>query len=102
MNTLDVIKTQVFCSHCGVATPDFVEWGDEFYCEAHCVSYLPTPEVMEAERGRREAQVMARTLSALMDEVEAGTNLEEHYRDIEAIANYLDWFYPDLLDKRFQ
>lgn len=102
MNTLDEIRTQVFCSHCGVATPDFIEWGDEFYCEAQCVVYLPTPEVMEAERERREAQVMARTLSALMDEVEAGSDLEEHRRDIEAIANYLDWFYPDLLDKRFQ
>jgi hypothetical protein len=102
MNTLDEVKTQVFCSFCNSVTTDFIEWADEFYCEAQCVAYLPTPEVMEAERAEREANTMARVLSALMDEVEAGTPLEEHIRDIERIANYLDWFYPDKLDPRFQ
>lgn len=108
MNTLDEIRTQVLCSHCGVATPDFIEWGDEFYCEAHCVAYLPTPEVMEAECEQREARAMARELSGLMDEVEAwgGDHTSEGsdnevLKRIEYLANYLDWFYPDLLDKRF-
>jgi hypothetical protein len=108
MNTLDEIRTNVFCSFCGTATPDFVEWGDEFYCEAHCVSYLPTPESMEAERAQREARSMARELSNLMDEVEsrggahtsAGSEDEAMLR-IEYLANYLDIFYPDLLDPRF-
>ena len=102
MNTLSEPRTNVFCSFCGIATPDFIEWGDEFYCEAQCFAYLPTPEAMEAEREEREANAMARVLSGLMDEVEAGSDLEEHRRDIEAIANYLDWFYPDKLDPRFR
>lgn len=108
MNTLDEIKTQVFCSFCGTATSDFVEWGDEFYCGGHCVSYLPTPEAMEAEREEREANAMARELSNLMDEVEArgGNHTSEGSTDetllrIEYLANFLSWFYPDKLDKRF-
>ena len=109
MNTLDVIKTQVFCSHCAVVTTDFIEWGDEFYCEAKCVALLPTPEVMQAEAELRDARDMARELSGLMDEVEAwgGTHTSEGsdnemLKRIEYLANYLDWFFPDLLDKRFQ
>ena len=109
MNTLDEIKTQVFCSQCGFVTSDFIEWGDEFYCEAQCVALLPTPEVMEAEREQREARAMAFELSALMDEVEAwggdhtseGSENETLLR-IEYLANFISWFYPDLLDKRFQ
>jgi hypothetical protein len=109
MNTLDEIKTQVFCSHCDTVTSDFIEWGDEFYCEAHCVAYLPTPESMEAEREQREAKAMARELSNLMDEVEAlgGAHTSAGSEDevmlrIQYLANYLDWFYPDLLDPRFR
>jgi hypothetical protein len=109
MNTLDEIRTNVFCSFCGTATPDFIEWGDEFYCEAQCFAYLPTPEVLEAEREQREAKAMARELSNLMDEVEAlggshtsAGSTDETMLRIEYLANYLDWFYPHLLDKRFQ
>ena len=109
MNTLDEIRTHAFCSFCGIATPDFIEWGDEFYCEAQCFAYLPTPEVMEQEREQREANAMARELSGLMDEVEAlgGAHTSEGSTDeamlrIEYLANFLDMFYPDLLDKRFQ
>ena len=109
MNTLDEIRTQVFCSHCGFVTPDFIEWGGEFYCEAQCVALLPTPEVMEAEREQREARAMAFELSALMDEVESlggdytseGSENDTILR-IQYLANFLHWFYPDLLDKRFQ
>ena len=103
MNTLSEPRTNVFCSFCGSATPDFVEWADEFYCEAKCVAFLPTPEVMEAEREEREANAMARELSGLMDEVEArgGIFFEEDRLRIEYLANYLDWFYPDKLDPRF-
>ena len=49
MNTLDEIKTQVFCSQCDRVTSDFLEWGDEFWCEEECVAYLPTPESMEEQ-----------------------------------------------------
>lgn len=49
MNKLDEIKTQVFCSHCDSVTSDFIEWGDEFYCQEHCVAYLPTPEDFEGD-----------------------------------------------------
>ncbi len=35
-------KTQVFCSQCDFVTSDFVEWGDEFYCEERCIHLLPT------------------------------------------------------------
>ena len=59
MNTSDEIKTQVFCSHCGVATPDFIEWGDEFFCEAHCVSYLPTPQDFEMSQADSDWLVSA-------------------------------------------
>ena len=109
MNTLDEIKTQVFCSQCNFVTTNFIEWAGEFYCEEKCVALLPTPEVMEAEREQREARAMATELSGLMDEVEAlgGSHTSEGSEDetllrIEYLANYLDWFYPDLLDKRFQ
>jgi hypothetical protein len=43
------IKTQVFCSQCDQVTSDFIEWGDEFWCEDQCVAYLPTPESMEEQ-----------------------------------------------------
>jgi hypothetical protein len=49
MNTLDEIKTQVFCSHCDFVTSDFVEWAGEFYCEEQCVVYLPTEASMEEQ-----------------------------------------------------
>ena len=49
MNTLDEIKTQVFCSQCGFVTSNFIEWAGEFYCEEECVAYLPTPESMEEQ-----------------------------------------------------
>jgi len=49
MNTLDEIQTQVFCSQCGFVTSNFVEWGDEFWCEEECVAYLPTPEDFESD-----------------------------------------------------
>ena len=42
MNTLDAIQTQVFCSQCDQVTSDFIEWGDEFYCQEQCVAFLPT------------------------------------------------------------
>jgi hypothetical protein len=42
MNTLDETKTQVFCSQCDQVTSDFIEWGDEFYCQEQCVAFLPT------------------------------------------------------------
>ena len=109
MNTLDEIQTQVFGSFCNSVTTNFVEWADEFYCEAQCVSFLPTFESMEAERDQREANAMARELSALMDEVEAvggahtsAGSTDETMLRIEYLANYLDTFYPNLLDKRFQ
>jgi len=97
----ETIQTQVFCSQCDQVTSDFIEFGGEFYCQEQCVAFLPTFEVMEQERAEREANTMARVLAALMDEVEAGTPLEENRSDIERIANYLDWFYPDKLDPRF-
>lgn len=49
MNTLDEIKTQVFCSQCGFVTSNFLEWAGEFWCEEECVAYLPTPESMEEQ-----------------------------------------------------
>ena len=108
MNKLNEIQTQVFCSQCDFVTSNFIEWAGEFYCEARCVYLLPTPEVMEAEREQREADAMARELSALMDEVEAsgGDHTSEGSTDetmlrIEFLANYLDWFFPEKLDPRF-
>jgi hypothetical protein len=47
MNTLDEIKTQVFCSQCDFVTSDFVEFHGEFYCQEQCVAFLPTFESME-------------------------------------------------------
>jgi len=108
MNVINEIKTQVFCSFCDSVTTDFVEWGDEFYCQANCVAYLPTFESMEAEREQREANEMARELSNLMDEVEAlggehtsAGSTDETMLRIEYLANFLSWFYPDKLDPRF-
>jgi hypothetical protein len=49
MNTLDEIQTQVFCSQCGFVTSNFLEWGDEFWCEEECVAYLPNPEDFESD-----------------------------------------------------
>ena len=49
MNTLDEIKTQVFCSQCDFVTSNFVEWAGEFYCEEECVAYLPTEATMEEQ-----------------------------------------------------
>lgn len=50
---------------------------------------------------------LAATLSNLMDEVEAlgGAHTSDgddpRMKKIMELANYLSWFYPDLLDKRF-
>ena len=49
MNTLDEIKTQVFCSQCDFVTSDFVEFHGEFYCQEQCVAFLPTFESMEEQ-----------------------------------------------------
>jgi hypothetical protein len=49
MNTLDEIKTQVFCSQCDFVTSNFIEWAGEFYCEEECVAYLPTEASMEEQ-----------------------------------------------------
>jgi hypothetical protein len=102
------IATKVFCSFCDSVTSEFIQWGDEFYCVQYCLDYLPTPEAMEAERVTREANEMARELSSLMDEVEAiggahtsAGSTDETMLRIEYLANYLDIFFPDLLDKRF-
>jgi len=103
----EIIQTQVFCSQCDQVTSDFIEWGDEFYCQERCVAFLPTFESMEAEREQREANAMARELSALMDEVEAdgyvGSSDEGDARMIRImeLANFIQWFYPDKLDPRF-
>ena len=104
MNTLDEIKTQVFCSQCGFVTSDFIEFGGEFYCEQECVKMLPT----EADMLDEQASRWARELTSLMDEVDAlGTAVtsedseDEVMTRIEFLANYLSWFYPQLLDKRF-
>ena len=40
--------------------------------------------------------------SAMMDTVEAGGKTDALMHDITEIANWLSWFYPELLDKRFQ
>jgi len=104
MNTLDEIKTQVFCSQCGFVTSQFIEFGGEFWCEQECVKMLPTEADMEDEQASR----WARELTSLMNEVEAlgcdvtseGSEDEAMLR-IEFLTNYLAWFYPDLLDKRF-
>ena len=45
MNTLDEIKTQVFCSQCDFVTSDFVEFHGEFYCGEQCVAFLPTESI---------------------------------------------------------
>ena len=49
MNTLDEIKTQVFCSQCDFVTSDFVEFHGEFYCEEQCVAFLPTESIFDSE-----------------------------------------------------
>ena len=55
----------------------------------------------------REVDDIARELSSLMDDVETddyrGTSVDGDPRmfRIEVLANYLHWFYPDKLDKRF-
>ena len=104
MNTLDEIKTQVFCSQCGFVTSQFIEFGGEFYCEQECIKMLPTEADMENEQASR----WARELSSLMDEVDAlgvdvtsEENEDEVMGRIHYLANYLSWFYPHLLDKRF-
>ena len=38
----------------------------------------------------------------LMDTVEAIGQTGPLMQEITEIANWLDWFYPELLDKRFQ
>ena len=104
MNTLDEIKTQVFCSQCGFVTSQFIEFGGEFWCEQECVKMLPTEADLETEQASR----WSRELTSLMDEVDAlgvaATSEEsedEVMARIEFLANYLSWFYPELLDKRF-
>jgi hypothetical protein len=104
MNTLDEIKTQVFCTQCGFVTSDFVEFAGEFYCEQECVKMLPTEADMQDEQASR----WARELTSLMDEVDAlgvavtsEGSQDEVMARIEFLANYLSWFYPQLLDKRF-
>ena len=55
----------------------------------------------------REVDDIARELSLLMDDVETddyrGTSVDGDpcMLRIEVLANYLHWFYPDKLDKRF-
>jgi hypothetical protein len=104
MNTLDEIQTQVFCSQCNFVTSDFFEWAGEFYCEQECVKMLPTEEDMKDEQASR----WARELTSLMDEVDAlgveatsEDSEDEVMARIEYLANYLSWFYPNLLDPRF-
>jgi hypothetical protein len=104
MNTSNEIKTQVFCSQCGFVTSDFIEFGGEFYCEQECVKMLPTESDMQDEQASR----WARELTSLMNEVDAlGVAItseeseDEVMTRIEFLANYLSWFYPELLDKRF-
>lgn len=43
------IETQVFCSQCDRVTTDFVEWGNEFYCQEECYAYLPTEALMDEQ-----------------------------------------------------
>ena len=43
------VETQVFCSQCDQVTSNFVEWGDEFYCQEQCYVYLPTEALMEEQ-----------------------------------------------------
>jgi len=38
------VETKVFCSQCDRVTSDFVEWGDEFWCEEECTALLPMEE----------------------------------------------------------
>jgi hypothetical protein len=38
------VETKVFCSQCDRVTSDFLEWGDEFWCEEECVALLPMEE----------------------------------------------------------
>jgi hypothetical protein len=60
MNTLDEIKTQVFCSQCDFVTSNFIEWAGEFYCEEECVAYLPTEASMEEQDfGNPDAEWLA-------------------------------------------
>ena len=65
---------------------------------------LPTEADLETEQASR----WARELSSLMDGVDAlGVDVtsedseDEVMARIEFLANYLSWFYPQLLDKRF-
>ena len=104
MNKLHETKTQVFCSQCGFVTSDFIEFGGEFYCEQECVKMLPTEADMQDEQAAR----WSRELTSLMDEVDAlgvavtsEDSEDEVMARIEFLANYLSWFYPELLDKRF-
>lgn len=53
-------------------------------------------------------EAMASHLTQLMDEVDrlgitvdSATSEDETIQRIDALANYLSWFYPNLLDKRF-
>jgi len=75
-----------------------------FYCEQECVKMLPTEEDMKDEQASR----WARELTSLMDEVDAlgveatsEDSEDEVMARIEYLANYLSWFYPNLLDPRF-
>jgi hypothetical protein len=104
MNKSNEIEVQVFCSQCGFVTSDFIEFGREFYCEQECVKMLPT----EADMLDEQASRWANELTSLMDEVDAlgVAATSEDSEDavmarIEFLANYLSWFYPQLLDKRF-
>lgn len=53
-------------------------------------------------------QDMATDLTSLMDQVDrqniatnSATSKDETMERIEALANYLSWFHPELLDSRF-
>jgi hypothetical protein len=43
-------ETQVFCSQCGFVTSNFIEWGDEFWCQEKCVDELPTEAALQAHQ----------------------------------------------------
>jgi len=65
---------------------------------------LPTESDMQDEQASR----WARELTSLMNEVDAlgvavtsEESEDEVMTRIEFLANYLSWFYPELLDKRF-
>ena len=53
-------------------------------------------------------EAMSTHLTALMDEidgsgktVDSATDRSDNIVKIEALANYLSWFHPELLDTRF-